>query len=315
MQDFHYLEQYLESLLAERGAAKATVIAYKRDIVDYFNFLEKKSIDSAHSDVEIINQFIALLSKNGIFTRSIARKISSLRGYYNFLLSEKIIKENPVLFIQKPKFSSKLPNYLTDDEFEKLASHILTDQSVEGIRLRAMILVMHCSGLRVSELVSLKLSHLEVNLEKMEVTSEHIIIMGKGGKERVVLLSAKSLEALNDYLVIRENFIDHSNSKSQLYLFPSTSKQGYLTRQNFAQQLKKAALLANLDPNKISPHVLRHSFATKLLSSGADLRVVQELLGHSDISTTQIYTHVNDKKLRSALESAHPFGKKYKLNS
>jgi len=305
-----YLEQYLETMMAERGSAKATIIAYKKDLSDYLSYLSKKQITPEISNPETISNFIAELTKEGISARAITRKISAIKGYYNFLLSEKIIKENPVIFIQKPKFGSKLPNYLTDEEFAKLALHILGSKTSEGLRLRAMILLSYCTGLRVSELVSLKLNQLEIDLEMNEIKANQLIVMGKGNKERIVLLSKKAIDSLNDYLMIRPMFISPTSKKQELYLFPSISEFGHMTRQNFALLLKKAAYEAGLNSSKISPHVLRHSFATKLLGSGADLRVVQELLGHADISTTQIYTHIDNKKLKEAMENSHPLSTK-----
>jgi integrase/recombinase XerD len=303
-----YLEQFLESQIAERGSSRATIQAYKKDLLDYFQYLKNAQKDSLNVEVSDLNSYVIKLSSAGISPRSIARKISAIKGYYNFLLSEKIIKDNPAMNVDRPKFSSKLPNYLTDEEFKLLAEYLMSSKNVDAIRLKAMILMIYSSGLRVSELISLKISQFDIDLDLMKLKSEQIIVKGKGSKERIVLLSSSAVRALEEYLTLRENFINHNSSIQQRYLFPSISSAGYMTRQNFALLLKKVAFLAGLNPDKISPHVLRHSFATKLLSSGADLRVVQELLGHSDISTTQIYTHVNYKRLKDILKSKHPLG-------
>lgn len=332
-----YLEQFLESMIAERGSSKSTILAYKKDLLDYGNFIKKNFNDESISasnksnaplehiqesnktrlnDLKIgngLNDYIKNLISNGLSPRSIARKVSAIKGYYNFLITEKIIDENPTLNIDLPKFSSKLPNYLTDDEYQILANYLINDNSHDTIRLRAMIFMMYSSGLRVSELISLKLSQINLDFSKMELKNNHIIVKGKGSKERIVLLGKSAVKSLEEYILIRKNYIsiDKKNhiSNDNLYLFPSRSAQGYMTRQNFALLLKKQADLAGIDPRKISPHILRHSFATKLLSVGADLRVVQELLGHSDISTTQIYTHVNYKRLENILKTKHPLGK------
>ena len=242
------------------------------------------------------------------------RKISAIRSFYKFLLTEKIITDDPTLFLIKPKPAKNLPKYLSDEQFKQLANEILNGSSFDAIRLKAMIFIAYSTGLRVSELVSLKISQIDIDLKTMNIRSENIIISGKGGKERLVILSRFAINALEEYLAIRDIYVNNINSKQALYLFPSISKEGHMTRQNFANLLKKVAVNANLDPAAISPHVLRHSFATKLLSAGSDLRVVQELLGHSDISTTQIYTHVDDKRLRTELEKAHPLAN-YKSNS
>ena len=305
-----YLEQYLESLLAERGAAKATILAYKKDILDFFQYTDKLKINPDSAARENIDNYTEFLLQSRISHRSISRKISALRGYYNFLLSEKLIQENPTLLAQKPKFQGKLPNYLEEEEIIKLVSYIMNSASKDAIRLKAMVLIIYSGGLRVSELVSLKFSDLNIDLEKMEIKNAEMVVKGKGNKERIVLLSNNSLSAVNDYLQIRDMFLNEE--KDNLYLFPSRSYSRHMTRQNFALLLKKVAYEAGLNSSKISPHVLRHSFATKLLNSGADLRVVQELLGHSDISTTQIYTHVNNKRLKSVMEASHPLASKFR---
>lgn len=305
-----YLEQYLESLLAEKGVSKATYDAYRRDTLDYLLYLKKNNINYTQISIKELDSYFNYLKKNDISARAISRKISTLRGYYNFLISEKIIKENPVLFIAKPQFSSKLPNYLDAQEFETLVSSIIEGTSLEDIRLKAMILLTYSTGLRVSELVSIRLSQLDLNIHTLKFKSNELIVRGKGNKERIVILSKKSIEYIQNYLQIRENYINKSNDKSLSYLFPSKSKEGHMTRQNFGNILKNVALKSGLDPSKISPHVLRHSFATKLLDSGADLRSVQELLGHSDIMTTQIYTHIKDSKLRKIITEIHPYSRK-----
>lgn len=301
------LDEYLESLLAEKGVAKATYAAYRKDLVDFLTYLKQVKITPENVKIKDLDEYLNSLSKAHISPRAVARKLSSIKGYFNFLLSLKLVKENPVLLISRPKFDKNLPNYLTAEEFTKLIEVIMDGNSLEDIRLKAMVILTYTTGVRVSELVSIKISQLEIDINTLKFKSEEIILKGKGSKERVVLLSKKAISAIEDYLQIRENYIDQMNNKSQYFLFPSRSKEGHMTRQNFANSLKKLAVNAGLDPTKISPHVLRHSFATKLLDSGADLRVVQELLGHSDISTTQIYTHVNKTKLKKILEEKHPF--------
>lgn len=303
-----YLEQYLESMIAERGASKATIIAYKKDLQSYISFLKENGLSSISALQYDINNYISKLVDNNIGARSIARKISSIKGYYNFLISEKLIQENPSLFIDKPKFVAKLPKFLSEDEFKKLAIFIQSSRGDDAIRLKAMILSMYCTGLRVSELVSLKLNQLDIDLETVKFRNDQVKIIGKGNKERIVLLSKTTMNALEDYIQTRKSLVTHLRKNDKDFLFPSRSSLGHMTRQNYAILLKKVALEARLDPQKISPHVLRHSFATKLLDSGADLRVVQELLGHSDISTTQIYTHVDQKRLKDTIQNKHPLG-------
>ncbi|MDX1916623.1 MAG: site-specific tyrosine recombinase XerD [Rickettsiaceae bacterium] len=303
----HFLDQYLESLMAERACSNATISAYKNDIKEYLCFLRDK--DPLTVQTINISDYISKLSEKKISNRTLARKISSINGYYNFLLSEKYISENPIRYIEKPKYSPSLPKYLSMEEVEKLQSAI-NQNSPEMLRLKAMLLLTYSAGLRVSELISIKLNMLSLDDGGMKIQNDLLIIEGKGRKERGVIISASTKDSIEKYLKIRRAYLN--SNKGALYLFPSNSSSGYMTRQNFALLLKKLALNAGLDPAKISPHKLRHSFATRLLESGADLRVIQELLGHSDISTTQIYTHVATQKLRDFLEERHPMGSKNK---
>lgn len=308
-----YLEQFFEMLSSERGAAKVSIKAYRRDLLDFSYFLSSKNIKALNVKFEDINSYITILSENGISARSSARKLTAIRSFYNFLLSEKIINENPALLVDKPKFSIKLPNYLSDEEVALFLKYLLSRNKSNDLRLKAMIFLAYATGLRVSELVSLKVSQLGLDLNSHKVVNDHFIITGKGNKERIVMINNLAKETLNEYLLIRQQFIDKGNSKNSLYLFPSKSRQGYMTRQNFAISLKNAAIDAGLDSSRVSPHILRHSFATKLLNKGADLRVVQELLGHADISTTQIYTHVNQSKLKKVMSESHPLSFKDKM--
>ncbi|MDX1924607.1 MAG: tyrosine recombinase [Rickettsiaceae bacterium] len=300
----HFLEQYLESLLAERGASRATIVAYKHDVLSFFESSPK--LDPLTASKDNITSFINFLKSSNISPRAISRKISALNGYYNFLLSEKYINFNPVSLVEKPKFRAKLPRYLSDSEFNVFISSLMSKNDPDSVRLRAMIFLLYSTGLRVSELVSIKLSQLSFTETRDHLASEYLTIKGKGQKERLALLSKKAILAIEEYLKIRNFYAKKGNRKHLVYLFPSDSSAGYMTRQNFGQILKKLALESGLDPAKISPHVIRHSFATKLLNSGADLKIVQELLGHEDIATTQIYTHVDSKRLSEVMNSKHP---------
>ena len=301
----HFLDQYLESLMAERASSDATVSAYKKDILDYLVSIGEK--DPLCCKMQDISTYVNKLAYSKLSNRTIARKISSLNGYYNFLLSEKYVLENPVKYIEKPKFNMGLPQYLSDEEVEKLNSAI-DKATPEMLRMKLMLLLLYSSGLRVSELVSIKLNLLPLRTCGTKLENDLLVIKGKGQKERYVILSSSTIDALEKYLEIRLHFISKGSKKQPIFLFPSKSDTGYMTRQNFALLLKNLASEAGLDPSRVSPHKLRHSFATKMLESGADLRVIQEMLGHADISTTQIYTHVATKKLGNLLESKHPMG-------
>jgi integrase/recombinase XerD len=312
-----YLEQFVEMMVAERAIARNTINAYLQDIRDFSNFLILKSSNLIKANENEVREFIRNLSTQAISPRSIARKISSLRAYYDFLIEEKIVENNPARVVDTPKYATNLPATLSYSEIEQLIATTARDASPEGIRLDAMIKLLYASGLRVSELVSLKITDLQIELASQNKKAPefnfssikpYFTIKGKGGKERLVVINEVAIEALKRYLPIRPIFMT-SNRLCALYLFPSLSKMGYMTRQNFGLLLKNAAINSGLNPEKVSPHVLRHSFASHLLEGGADLRAIQELLGHSDINTTQIYTHVQPTKLKQVLDEMHPASK------
>lgn len=346
-----FIEQFLEMMIAERGIAKNSVLSYKSDLLNFQDFLAKKKQSELTVKTEDLGEFIFYLAKKDLTARSINRKLSTIKSYYEFLISENHSNHNPALMVDLPKYHAKLPSILSVEQIKTLltscnnntnnrphakfayaegfeedserrtaaylnvgedSSTELTYQSPEfrmrsnedNIRLRAMIHLLYASGLRVSELVSLKLVDL-FHQHSGEIKKVFTII-GKGNKERTVVINEQAIASIAEYLKIRDNFIPPNNPKAKLYLFPSLSAAGYMTRQNFAILLKQLAIQAGLAPDTISPHVLRHSFATHLLEGGADLRVIQELLGHADISTTQIYTHIQTKQLKNTLDLYHP---------
>lgn len=303
-----YIEQFLEMTLAERGIAENSLISYRRDLLDYREFLSENKMAELAVISEDIEKYIAALVGKQISPRSINRKISTLKSYYNFLISENHTDYNPALVVDLPKYSNKLPSILSIEDMRNLLDYCHNDTSPEGIRLCAMIHLIYASGLRVSELVSLKLIDITSGHKNLEVRST-FMVKGKGGKERIVVINEKARHAITDYLQVRESFCKAKSQLAKTYFFTSNSSQGHMTRQNFANLLKQAALKSGLDPDIISPHVLRHSFASHLLEGGADLRVIQELLGHSDISTTQIYTHVQTGYLKKTLQECHPLEK------
>lgn len=304
-----YIEQFLETITAEKGIADNTASSYKKDLHDFESYIKKNNIGEIDISSTNIENYIKTLRDNGLSPRSINRKISSLKNYYNFLISENYTDFNPVVVVDLPKYTVSLPEILSIDQIRTLLGYCAEDKSPDGIRLNAMIHLLYASGLRVSELVSLKLVDITSGLDVLQVRRS-FLVKGKGAKERMVVISDKAIEAIEDYIKIRSLFCKGKSSKAQSYFFSSSSAQGHMTRQNFAILLKKAAIEAGLDPETVSPHVLRHSFASHLLEGGADLRVIQELLGHSDISTTQIYTHVQTSHLKKTLKDFHPLEKK-----
>lgn len=296
-----HIAHFLEMMVAERGAADHTTEAYRRDLDAWLLFLQQKKIEILQASKEDIRDYLAYLTKRGYQASSQARKLSALKQCYGFFLSEEWIAVNPALHIEMPKTTAAIPKYLTEEEVEQLLEAANSDQSEGGQRLYALLEVLYATGLRVSELVGLTMGNLYKTLGK-KTLEPLIMVKGKGGKERMVPLTEKATQALEAYLDKRLSESYHERD----WIFSSSSKEGHLTRQRFGQLLKQLAIDIGMDPKRISPHVLRHSFATHLLHHGADLRVIQTLLGHSDISTTQIYTHVLDQRKKALLEAHHP---------
>ncbi len=305
------IEQFLEMLDAERGLAQNSILAYRSDLLDLHHFLEAKKIDYRQVNSDQIRLYFQqfehqLLSqkKSELNIRNtILRRHSAFKQFFRFLCSEGELKHNPMLDIDRPKPVKALPKILSLEQVEQLLSTVQADSSMEGIRLYAMLELLYATGLRVSELVTLP--YRSVKHDEMVV-----FVKGKGNKERAVLLNECAKAALYDYFKIRSEFFKEGQKES-FYLFPSkTAKEGHLTRQRFGQLLKKLAIDAGIDPSKISPHTIRHAFATHLLENGADIRSVQKLLGHQDIGTTQIYTHLQTQFLKDTVDKYHPLSQK-----
>lgn len=276
-----YIEIFLEALSAEKGRSQKTLTAYSSDL----HHAEESIGDLLTATNDDIQNYLSHLPDKA---SSVARKASSLRTFYKFLMLEKIITKNPTANLELPKRGRSLPKYLSPEEIELLISS--SGDIKTSVRLRCMIELLYASGLRVSELCELPMT---ANL------GDRLLIHGKGAKERLVPMHEAAQSALHKWLEIRGD----TDSK---YVFPTNSQSGHITRDGFFKILKKCAVLAGIDPHRVSPHVLRHSFASHLLAGGANLRVIQTMLGHEDISTTQIYTHVLPEKLRDTVESAHP---------
>jgi len=277
----NYIDIFLEALSAEKGRSQKTLAAYSSDL----QHAQESIGNLLNATNQDIQEYLSHLPDKA---SSIARKASALRSFYKFLMLEKIITTNPTTNLELPKRNRALPKYLSMDEIELLISS--AGDIKTSIRLRCMIELLYASGLRVSELCELPLS---ANL------GDKLLIHGKGAKERLVPMHEGAQDALHKWLNVRGPI----DSK---YIFPTNSQTGHITRDGFFKILKKCAVLAGIDPKRVSPHVLRHSFASHLLAGGANLRVIQTMLGHEDISTTQIYTHVLPEKLRDTVEKAHP---------
>jgi integrase/recombinase XerD len=300
------LENFLDMMSAERGASQNTLAAYRRDLLDFAGHAKGNFVKASRDDVKA---YLQRLSKSGLAGSTQARKLSALRQFFSFAYSENLRSDDPTDAVDAPRPQRPLPKVLSGEEVDALISTARQSiETAEGKRLVCMLEILYASGLRVSELVTLP--HNAVR------NRETVFVRGKGGKERIVPLNPPAREAIKDYLAAREEFLPAGPRKTTAdrYLFPSRSAEGYLTRRRCHQMLKALALKANIDPDKLSPHVLRHAFATHLVEGGADLRSVQTLLGHADVATTQIYTHVARDRLEAMVTEAHPLARQKRTN-
>ncbi|NWG24717.1 MAG: site-specific tyrosine recombinase XerD [Pseudorhodoplanes sp.] len=303
------VELFLDMLAAERGAARNTIEAYRRDLADFSDFLGDAGTAIQRATSDDIRAYMAGLSARGFQASSVARRLSSIRQLYRFLYAEGIRKDDPAAVLEGPRRAVALPRILSVADVDRLleASQAgMQDgtgspaERLRAARLHCLLEVLYATGLRVSELVALPVSAARRD-QRM------LVVRGKGGKERLVPLNQRARTAMADYLSQLEAAkAKNSPQPKGHWLFPSFGESGHLTRQQFARDLKSLAARAGLPAAKVSPHVLRHAFASHLLQNGADLRVVQTLLGHADISTTQIYTHVLDERLKSLVRDLHP---------
>lgn len=293
------VEAFLEMLAAERGAAANTLAAYRRDLGDAADFLGGGGA-LLRADKSDLRSYIADLAARGMAAPTQARRLSCLRQFYGFLLGEGLRQDDPCHALDAPKLGRSLPKVLSVEEMTRLLDATREDRTPEGLRLLAIVELLYASGLRVSELVLLPDSALARD-------PSMLTILGKGRKERLVPLGEAAREAVAAYRQHRQSFFDPKTGSR--FLFPARSRSGHLSRQQVGRALKDLAAKAGLPLTRISPHVLRHAFATHLVEGGADLRAVQSLLGHADIATTQVYTHVAAARLRKLIESHHPLAK------
>jgi integrase/recombinase XerD len=295
---------FLDMLAAERGASKNTLDAYRRDLDDYLAYLSEVGSQPDNASAATIRGFMASLEERGLKASSSARRLSAVRQFHKFLYVEGYAPADPTAAVSAPKRGRALPKVLSVDQVDRLlqvANEGVSDpkaspaERLRAARMVCLLELLYATGLRVSELVSLPRS-------AAKTRDRFLVVRGKGAKERLVPLTDAARDAARAYLAL----LEEQGRATGPWLFPADSESGHLTRQAFARDLKVVASGAGLRADKISPHVLRHAFASHLLQNGADLRVVQELLGHSDISTTQIYTHVLDERLKSMVRDLHP---------
>ena len=291
-------------LSAERGASGNTLDAYSRDLVDLAVFLSARKRGMLTAQPEHLRDYLRELHDAGLAASTAARRLSSMKQFYLFLFSEGTRTDNPTTVIDSPKLGRPLPKVLSEAEVSSLLQATLdavtNSQGVarrKALRLHCLLELLYATGLRVSELVSLR-------RRAIGTDDRFLTVRGKGGRERLVPLSSAARAAVLDYVEALKSA--EAQSGVSEWLFPSSSRNGHLTRQRFAQELKGVAVAAGLDAERVSPHVLRHAFASHLLANGADLRAVQQMLGHADISTTQIYTHILDERLKQLVRDHHP---------
>jgi integrase/recombinase XerD len=281
-------------MAAERGAAVRTIAAYRADLEDFAAFLAGAPVEAA--DAETLRRYFARLDRAGMAPRTAARRLSALRQFHQFLFAAGVRADDPTAALDSPRLGRPLPKVLAEDEVASLLDTAARREEPERSRLLCLLELLYGAGLRVSELVALPLAAATRD-------ARFLVVRGKGGKERLVPLSPPARAALAAWKAVR------GETRSR-HLFPSRGKEGHLTRQRCFQLLKALAADAGIDPRRLSPHVLRHAFATHLLDGGADLRSVQAMLGHADVATTQIYTHVQAGRLRTLVESKHPLARK-----
>jgi integrase/recombinase XerD len=308
--DVKLIHLFLDMLAAEQGAGSNTLDAYRRDLTDFSEFLAHSGQDFTGAETQALRDYLADLDTRGFKSSSVARRLSAMRHLFRFLLNERIRNDDPAAILSGPKRGRGLPKVLSISDVDRMltkakeltqAAEASPLRRLRAIRLYCLLEVLYATGLRVSELVALPLSASRRDISMIGVR-------GKGNKERLVPLNEASRQAMADYLAAMEAEKPEKkkNAAASKWLFPSFGESGHLTRQHFARDLKELAAAAGIAPRLVSPHVLRHAFASHLLHNGADLRIVQTLLGHTDISTTQIYTHVVEERLKSLVRDLHP---------
>jgi integrase/recombinase XerD len=292
-----HIEAFLEMMQVERGASPHTLDAYGRDLADFSDFLKRRSLRPLDADSRAVAAYVASQAESGMAPRTQARRLSCLKQFYGFMVAERRRPDDPTANIDAPRLGRPLPKYLRKEEVTALLDSARALEGRDGLLMTALLETLYAAGLRVSELVSLPLSAVARD-------PDVLVVRGKGSKERMVPLSDPARAALIAWKA--ERAIILGKAKPSRWLFPSSSALGHLTRSGFAKMLARIGAKAGLDPTRLSPHVLRHSFASHLLAGGADLRSVQEMLGHADIATTEIYTHLIDDEAGRLVRAHHP---------
>lgn len=318
-----HIDNFLAKLTAEDGLARNSILSYGKDLELFDRYLEKKNLAFENVTPALLTEYLYELHQQNLRSASVARKISSLKNFFKFLENENLIKTTPALYLQAPKRDAKLPKFLSEEEVFKMLDFINSDKSEFGIKLSCMMEILYASGLRVSELVSIPMAAIQEALDEngQKTLRNYLIVNGKGNKERIAPLNKSAIARLMEYLELRQKLGQEKSKWLFVGIVRTSKKSGeirqrdyamsdtHITRQRLHQMLKELAAKVGIDPSKVHPHVIRHSFASHLLNSGVDLRILQELLGHSNISTTEIYTHILDSKLKDLVFLHHPLTK------
>ena len=303
------IENFIEMMSVERAASQNTLTSYKHDLTDLSHYFKRKKLSLEKVENTSLREYFREISKSGATSSTLARHMSTIRQFYKFLFHENVINYNPMNGIEGPKLGRTLPKLLSESSIFRIIEHVKDLQTeckltpkkrLQNQRFLSQIEILYSTGMRVSELLSIKISDLNQH-------NYFLNVMGKGSKERIVPLTKEAMSETRNYLDLLSYDRD---LEKETYLYPGSRKNKCLSRQYFASQLKAYARESGLDERNISPHILRHAFASHLLQNGADLRSVQQMLGHTDISTTQIYTHILDEKLKLAVKENHPLSKK-----
>ncbi len=297
-----HVDAFLEMMVVERGASGNTRDAYRRDLADFAGFAAARGVSVGAAQTSLVRDYMAMLGRAGMAPSTSARKLSALRQFFGHLVAEGVRRDDPCASVDGPRLGRPLPKVMSEAEVERLLAAARAHTGWRGVRLVALVELLYATGLRVSELVGLPMGALA--RDRSVVT-----VRGKGGRERMVPLSAPARDAVAAWLPWRAKLLREGTTSPWLFPAPRAG-DGHMARDRFAVMLKELAVEAGLDPASVSPHVLRHAFASHLLAHDADLRSVQQMLGHADITTTQIYTHVLDERLKSLVRSFHPLARK-----
>ena len=293
-----WISSFLDAQAADLGSARNTLEAYGRDLKDFLIFLERKGSSFKIASRSLVEDYLVYCDAQGLATATKARRLSSIKQLYRFAFEEDLRRDNPAIQVRGPGKDNRLPKSLSSSEVNRLlqAAREMPKTKSEKIRLTCLMELLYATGMRVTELVGLPTAAVRGD-------PRVILVRGKGGKERMIPLSTDARKMVNSWLSVRDN--DEMNSSSG-FLFPSRGREGHLSRVWFFQQIKRLASYSNISVENVTPHTLRHAFATHLLAGGADLRSIQTLLGHADIATTEIYTHILDKRMRDLVLEHHP---------